>query len=329
MGANLAGHLASRGSDVVVFDNLSRKGSAENKKWLLKKSKKIRFVEADVRNASAVASAVKKFRPYAIAHLAGQVAMTTSIENPKFDFEVNALGTLNVLDAARLGSPKSIVLYSSSNKVYGSLEHLKTEERPTRYALKNYPRGLAENHPVEGSSPYGCSKLAAEQYVRDYHRVYGLKTVVFRHSSMYGARQFATYDQGWVGWFCQKALEMGRPKVPAFTISGNGKQVRDLLHADDVLSAYLKAAEKISKSAGQIYNLGGGMENSSSLLELFAMLEGLTGNKMRYKKLPWRHADQKVFVADCAKAAKELGWRPRVGKEEGVERVLGWVSDAS
>jgi CDP-paratose 2-epimerase len=324
IGSNLAAALLDRGTDVVVLDNLRRTGADRNLDWLREGGRDWRFVDADIRDADLVAGLVKEVQPDVIAHLAGQVAMTTSLEDPRVDFEINACGTFNVLEAVRLHSPATTVIYSSTNKVYGDLSSLRYEEQETRYVLPDHPNGLDETLPLEGDSPYGCSKLAADQYVRDYHRVYGIPTVVFRHSSMYGGRQFATFDQGWVGWFCLKALEMADPDAPPFTIAGDGKQVRDILHADDLVSVYLQGAEHIGASAGQIYNIGGGYINSLSLLELFAELERLTGNQMRFEKLEWRRGDQKVFVADYRKAAGHLKWSPAVGRVEGLERFLEW-----
>ena len=325
IGCNLADALLSKGEDVVILDNLSRVGSRDNLAWLRSwHGSDWRFVEADIRDAEILASLVKETNPHVLAHLAGQVAMTTSIENPRLDFEVNALGTLNVLEAVRLHSPTSIVIYSSTNKVYGSLDCLRYEETETRYVLPDYPNGLDESLPLDGHSPYGCSKLAADQYVCDYHRIYGISTVVLRHSSMYGGRQFATYDQGWMGWFCLKAPEMADPSAPPFTISGSGKQVRDVLHADDLIRVYLSAVEHIETTAGEVYNIGGGMDNSLSLLELFAELERLTGCKMRYTQIGWRPGDQKVFVAGYQKAKRASGWYPMVSKESGLQRMLEW-----
>ena len=328
VGANLASALLAEDHELLILDDLSRVGAQSNLEWLREREGvDWRFVEDDVRNAEVISTLVQKFRPDVIAHLAGQVAMTTSLRDPRLDFEINALGTLNVLEAVRLHSPESAVLYSSTNKVYGSLSQLRYEERDTRYVLPDYPYGLDETLPLEGDSPYGCSKLAADQYVRDYQRVYGVPTVVFRHSSMYGGRQYATFDQGWVGWFCQKALEMADPEAPEFTISGDGKQVRDILHADDLVSVYLAAADRIDTAAGEIYNVGGGSENSLSLLELFDQLERLTGNELRYRKLAWRHGDQKVFVADNRKATEQLGWAPSVDRRQGLKRCLQWTAE--
>jgi CDP-paratose 2-epimerase len=325
VGSNLADTLLSKGEEVVILDNLSRMGSRDNLSWLRSRhGNGWRFVEADIRDADGVANLVKETQTYAIAHLAGQVAMTTSLQNPRLDFEVNAIGTLNVLEAVRLYSPTTITLYSSTNKVYGALEDLRCEEAKTRYILPDYPYGLDETLPIVGHSPYGCSKLTADQYVRDYSCVYGIRTVVFRHSSMYGGRQFATFDQGWIVWFCLKALEMLDPTAPEFTIAGNGKQVRDILHADDFVNAYLLAVQNIQTSAGQIYNLGGGPKNSLSLLELFEELEMITGCKMRFRCLDWRLGDQKIFVADYRKAWRDLGWEPKVSARAGLYEAVEW-----
>ena len=251
--------------------------------------------------------------------------MTTSIDNPRFDFEVNALGTLNLLEAVRKYSPESILIYSSTNKVYGDLGWVRYEETETRYITPDFPNGFPETIPLDFHTPYGCSKGVADQYMLDYYRMFGIKTVVFRHSSVYGGRQFATYDQGWIGWFCQKALEMGKPNAIHFTISGDGKQVRDVLYADDLTALYLKTAEAIGKAAGQVYNIGGGMENSLSLLELFNLLEELTGNKIQFRRLDWRPSDQKVFVANLKKVQADIGWSPSIETRLGIRRMLDWV----
>ncbi|MBD2310983.1 GDP-mannose 4,6-dehydratase [Desertifilum sp. FACHB-1129] len=325
VGTNLADSLLSQGEEVVVLDNLSRVGSRENLNWLRSRhGEDWRFAELDTRDADAIANIVKETKPDAIAQLAGQVAMTTSVSNPRLDFEVNALGTLNILEAVRLHSPTTVVMFSSTNKVYGSLENLQYEETQTRYILPEYPRGLDESLQLDGYSPYGCSKLTADQYVRDYYRIYGIPTVVFRHSSMYGGRQFATYDQGWIGWFCQKALEMKNPNAEPFTISGNGKQVRDVLYTDDLIEVYFAALKHIKISAGQIYNIGGGLNNSLSLLELFKILEKMTDSSLRFNPLNWRRGDQKVFIANISKAEKEIQWKPQFTKIEGLRKMLSW-----
>jgi CDP-paratose 2-epimerase len=266
----------------------------------------------------------------AVAHLAGQVAMTTSIERPRYDFEVNALGAMNVLEAVRERAPDAVAMFSSTNKVYGDLAALRHEETPTRWKLPDHPRGLDETAPLDFHSPYGCSKGAADQYFLDYHRIFGLKTVVFRHSSIYGGRQYATYDQGWVGWFCGEVLRQRREAAAGaaprpFTVSGDGKQVRVLLHADDLVTCYGRAAAARERCVGRAFNIGGGMENSLSLLELFEALAELTGQRAAFERLPWRASDQKVFVADCTRAKAAFGWEARVTRGAGLARMLEWV----
>lgn len=328
VGSNVADSLLSSGEEVVLLDNLSRTGSDRNLAWLRERhGADWRFIQADTRDVSAIDRAIAETKPHTIAHLAGQVAMTTSLTDPRGDFEINAGGTFNVLDAVRRLSPESGIIYSSTNKVYGELTQFDYMEGETRWLLPSHPNGLAEDLQLDGYSPYGCSKLAADQYVRDWSRMYGLRTAVFRHSSMYGGRQFATYDQGWIGWFCMKALEMADPNAPAFTISGDGKQVRDALHADDLVSAYLAASAHLDEISGTVFNLGGGPANSLSLLELFAKLEGLTGNTMRYEHLPLRQGDQLVFVADVTLAKTLLEWEPRVAPDEGLARMIDWTME--
>jgi CDP-paratose 2-epimerase len=326
LGSNLASEALTRGDRVVVFDNLYRSGSALNLDWL-KSLGAIEFVHGDIRNPNDVVRVVKDLGPQAVFHLAGQVAMTTSVANPRMDFEINALGTNNLLEAVRLYAPLASIIYSSSNKVYGDLTQFRYTESRTRYVCEDRPNGFDELTPLDFRSPYGCSKGCADQYMLDYARFFGLKTVVFRHSSMYGGRQFATYDQGWIGWFCSKALEVEIRRANApFTISGSGKQVRDMLHASDVVDLYFTALERIESIAGHAFNIGGGIGNSLSLLELFSMLEDSRRISLRYKKLPPRESDQLVFVADISKAHKLIGWEPRVPASEGIERTLEWLS---
>lgn len=326
LGCNLASEVLKREDELAVFDNLSRFGAEQNLVWLRSQGEFL-FQHGDIRDAFAVAQVVKEFQPDIIFHFAGQVAMTTSIANPRLDFEVNALGTLNILEAVRKYCPDCGVLYSSTNKVFGDLEYLEYEETSTRYVVPSHPNGFDESTHLDFHSPYGCSKGAADQYLLDYHRIFGLNTVVFRHSSMYGGRQFATYDQGWVGWFCMKAIETkkGFAKKP-FTISGSGKQVRDVLHADDLKHLYLSAIEHIDNAKGQVFNIGGGVSNSLSLLELFSLLEEINGIKLQYTKLQFRESDQRVFIADIRKAERLLGWNPLISSKEGVRRMVEWVS---
>jgi CDP-paratose 2-epimerase len=327
LGSNLAVDALARNDELLVFDNLSRSGSRANLTWLQSLGK-FTFEHGDIRNQNDITRVVQSFKPDAIFHLAGQVAMTTSIANPRMDFEINVLGSHNLLEAVRLHSPEATVVYSSTNKVYGDLEQYSYRETATRYECIEKPDGFDEATPLEFHSPYGCSKGAADQYMLDYARIFGLKTVVFRHSSMYGGRQFATYDQGWVGWFCQKAVEARNGKLAeSFTISGTGKQVRDVLHAEDMKRLYVAALRNIDQAGGQAFNIGGGYANSLSLLELFAMLEEITDTKLQYTRLPVRESDQRVFVADLAKAKRLLKWEPQVSSRSGIEQMVGWVAE--
>lgn len=329
IGSNLAAEVLKRGEDLVVFDNLFRVGSSSNLEWL-KKQGEFKHYPFDIRNLNDIESVIKEEQPDVVFHLAGQVAMTTSISNPRLDFEINGMGTFNLLDSIRKYSPDTMVLYSSSNKVYGEFETLTFEENETRYNCKEYPNGFDESLPLDFHSPYGCSKGTADQYLLDFHRIYSLKTVVFRHSSMYGGNQHSTIDQGWIGWFCQKALEIKKGEAKkAFTISGSGKQVRDVLHAEDVVSLYFSSVQNIEKVKGRAFNIGGGIENSLSLLELFNLLEELLGIKMDFEKLPPRESDQLVFIADNTKISNLTSWEPKITTKAGVSKMLEWLMNTN
>ncbi len=325
LGSNLAGEVLKRNEELTVLDSLQRVGSAENLIYLQSLGE-FDFHETDIRDAEAVSNLVRNLQPDVVFHLAGQVAMTTSLANPRADFEINALGTLNVLEAVRQYSPNSAMIYSSTNKVYGDLEWTPYEEQATRYVATEFPQGFPETVLLDFHSPYGCSKGAADQYMLDYARMFGLDTMVFRHSSMYGGRQFSTSDQGWIGWFCSKAIEAATfPNSEPFTICGNGKQVRDVLHAKDMVSLYFAGAENRKAARGQAFNIGGGAANSLSLLELFEVLEQEVGVTLRYEKLPPRSSDQRVFIADISKARQMLGWEPGVDYRTGIRSMLEWV----
>lgn len=325
LGSNLASDAIQNGHELIIFDNLSRMGTALNLDWLRDQGKFI-FNHGDIRSADDINKAIGKFKPDAIFHLAGQVAMTTSIENPLKDFEINAMGSINVLEAVRQHCPEAMVIYSSTNKVYGDLEQFKYVETPTRYICEEYPKGFSEAIPLEFHSPYGCSKGAADQYMLDYARIFGLRTVVFRHSSMYGGRQFSSYDQGWIGWFCQQGLEQKYGlSSEAFTISGNGKQVRDLLHAEDMKKLYQLSVKNFDAISGKAFNIGGGEINSLSLLELFGILEEELDVKLDYINLAPRESDQKVFVANHERITSLVGWNPQVNSRSGVKLMLEWV----
>jgi CDP-paratose 2-epimerase len=323
IGANYVHRLLARGEKVTIYDNLSRAGAPRNLEWLKQNFGEETFdlIVADVRDADRIAEAGK--RADVIVHLAGQVAVTTSVTNPRDDFESNAIGTFNVLEAARLSGRNPIVIYASTNKVYGGMEGVALAEEKTRWRYRDLVDGCPETQPLDFHSPYGCSKGAGDQYVRDYARIYGLPTVVMRQSCIYGPRQFGIEDQGWVAWFIIAAA-MGRP----ITIYGDGKQVRDILHIDDLLNAYDLVIEKIDLAKGQVYNIGGGPENVMSVWAEFGpKLEKLLGEKIEIARGDWRPGDQRVFYADIRKAEKDLGWKPKIGVEEGVKMLFEWVRE--
>jgi len=323
IGTNYVSRLLSRDDHVIIYDNLRRKGTPRNIAWLTEQFGEDAFelVEGDVRNAELIRDTVR--RADAVLHLAAQVAVTTSVVEPREDFEINALGTFNVLEAARLADHKPPVLYASTNKVYGELENLAVEEGETRYHFKGLEAGVNESQLLDFHSPYGCSKGAADQYVHDFHRMYDLPTVVFRQSCIYGPHQFGIEDQGWVAWFVIAAVT-GRP----ITIYGDGKQVRDLLYVDDLLDVYDAALDQIDQAAGQIYNIGGGNQYSLSIWKEFGpLLEQELGKPIPVSWEDWRPGDQKVFVADIEKARQELGWEPETSPEEGIRRLFDWVRD--
>lgn len=324
LGSNLASYGIENGYEITVFDNLSRFGSSMNLEWL-RSLGDFTYIHGDIRNKNDVENLIRQGFD-AVFHLAGQVAMTTSLENPYKDFEINVKGTVNLLDSIRKYSPETAVFYSSTNKVYGDLEQYDYRETERRYVADAFPDGFDENVPLDFRSPYGVSKGSADQYILDYQRMFGLKTTVFRHSSMYGSRQFATYDQGWIGWFCQKAVEtkLGSLAEP-FTISGNGKQVRDILHAEDMIRLYYTALANTDKVCGNAYNIGGSMPQSLSLLELFDLLNEHLGIELKYTRIEPRISDQKIFVADIGKISSKIDWRPQVSSKEGISKMVDWI----
>lgn len=325
LGSNIVAKLLEDQSEIIIFDNLFRPGSEKNLEWL-KKQGDFLYINGDIRNYNDVEKLIIKEKPEVIFHLAGQVSMTTSIVDPRLDFEINALGTFNLLDVLRRYNNNATVIYSSTNKVYGDIEWEEYIETETRYIPRKYPNGFPESIPLDFHSPYGNSKGAADQYMLDFHRIYGIKTVVFRHSSMYGPHQFSTYDQGWIGWFCIQAL-LQKNKKNNFTISGNGKQVRDILYSDDIVSLYLLSVANIELMQGQAFNIGGGIDNSISIMELFEFLENKLEIRLQYEIQPPRESDQKVFVADLTKIQKYINWKPSISKHIGIMRMLEWVDN--
>ncbi len=327
LGSNLATAVLNRGDELIVADSLARLGAHENLMYL-KSLGNFDFHQADVRDATGIGTVIRSTKPDVVFHLAGQVAMTTSIANPRADFEINALGTLNVLEGIRLYSRHSLVIYSSTNKVYGDLEWTNYKEQATRYVATEFLQGFPETISLDFHSPYGCSKGSADQYMLDYVRIYELNTIVFRHSSMYGGRQFSTVDQGWIGWFCAKAISAAaNPEIEPFTICGNGKQVRDVLHASDMVDLYFAAVDSMAVARGHAFNIGGGVRNSLSLLELFGILEEELGIQLRFERLLPRSSDQRVFIADIRKAKSLLGWQPKIDYRTGIRSMLEWVKD--
>ncbi len=323
IGSNYVHRLVSRGERVTVFDNFSRGGAKRNLEWLHDTFGKDAFsvVVGDVRDASLITEAARDAD--VIVHLAGQVAVTTSVNDPRDDFESNALGTFNTLEAARLSGRNPIFLYSSTNKVYGGMEEVELFEEPTRWRYKDMIHGCPESQPLDFHSPYGCSKGAGDQYVRDYARIYGVPSVVLRQSCIYGPRQFGIEDQGWVAWFIIASIT-GRP----MTVFGDGKQVRDILNVEDLMNAYDAAVEKIDIASGNVYNIGGGPENVMSVwYEFGPILEKLLGRTLDVARGDWRPGDQRVFYADIRKAERELGWSPKIGVEEGIRRLHNWVQE--
>ncbi|MGH2542635.1 MAG: NAD-dependent epimerase/dehydratase family protein, partial [Ardenticatenaceae bacterium] len=303
IGSNLAQRLLREGHDLTIFDNLSRSGGASNIAWLREQfgDASFRLVRADLTDFDALRRAIEGAQR--VYHLAGQVTVTTSITDPRSDFEANALGTFNALEAARLVGADPIFIYASTNKVYGGIEEVETGEGATRYEYTNRPRGISEREPLDFHSPYGNSKGAGDQYTRDYYRIYGLRTVVMRQSTIYGYRQFGIEDQGVWAWFMIAALK-GRP----ITIYGDGKQVRDVLFIDDLLDAYDAAVRHMDRAAGMIYNIGGGPNNTLSIWSEFGpLLEELLGHPIPVRYADWRPGDQRVYISNIDKIRRELG----------------------
>jgi len=321
IGCHAADRFLGRGDAVTIFDNLSRRGSRSNLDWLRRQhgADSFRLIEADLREFERLAEAARG--QDVIVHLAGQVAVTTSVKNPRGDFEDNALGTFNALEAARLSGSDPIFLYSSTNKVYGGMDDVVVVEQATRYAYRDLPQGIPETQPLDFHSPYGVSKGTGDQYVHDYARIYGLRTVVFRQSAIYGPRQFGIEDQGWLAWFIIAAVT-GQP----ITIYGDGKQVRDVLYVSDLIDAYEAAIARIDRVAGQVFNVGGGPSNTLTIwTETGPLLEKLLGRKVMVGRGDWRPGDQRICVMDIRKAQSVLGWSPTVSPLEGVQKLYQWV----
>lgn len=322
IGVNSAYYFVNKGNSVTILDNLSRIGSSKNLEWIQSKCN-VSFFQGDVRQLIDLVDIFSHHGKFdLILHLAGQVAVTTSVTNPREDFEINAFGTFNLLEAARLYCPETTIIYSSTNKVYGEMKRIGVTLKNGRYAYKNLDQGVDENQNLDFHSPYGCSKGAADQYCQDYFRIFGLKTIVMRQSCIYGYRQFGIEDQGWMAWF-SIASALGRP----ITIYGDGKQVRDVLFVDDLVRAYDLAYQKRKKIAGKVFNIGGGPTNTLSLHELIQNIEFISSKKIPLKYENWRPGDQKVFIGNISLAEREFGWKPNISPGAGIRKLYNWVSD--
>jgi CDP-paratose 2-epimerase len=323
IGSNYVHRLVQRGEKVTIYDNLSRAGAPRNVAWLKETfgNDAFKLIIGDLRDADLLTESAREAD--VIVHLGGQVAVTTSVINPREDFEANALGTFNALEAARLSERNPIFIYSSTNKVYGGMDDVEIIEEATRWRYKHLIEGCPETQPLDFHSPYGVSKGAGDQYTRDYSRIYGLRSVVFRQSCIYGPRQWGIEDQGWLAWMAIAAVT-GKQ----ITIYGDGKQVRDVLHVSDLLNAYDAAIERIDRAKGQVYNVGGGPRNMLAVwVEFGPILERLLGRKIEVARADWRPGDQRVFYADYRKAKRELDWEPKIDLEEGIELLFEWVKE--
>jgi CDP-paratose 2-epimerase len=320
IGVNVAAHYLAQGRRVVIYDNFSRPGTDANRRWLDECwGGKATIIAGDVRERDPRLAAEVE-RAAVVFHLAAQVAVTTSVTDPQHDFETNALGTFNVLEAVRRSKARPAIIYSSTNKVYGKMADVAVTDLGTRHAYADAPHGIGEGFPLDFYSPYGCSKGTGDQYVIDYARIYGLRTLVFRQSCIYGPHQFGMEDQGWVAWFTIRALQ-GRP----VTVYGDGKQVRDVLWVADLVDAYDAAWRRIETISGRAYNIGGGPAYTLSLLELIDLLDQRFGTPLRHTFEDWRPGDQKVFVSDIRKARADFGWAPKVAPAEGVAELATWL----
>ncbi|MEM3406947.1 MAG: GDP-mannose 4,6-dehydratase [Nitrososphaerota archaeon] len=331
IGSHAASYYAEKGNEIIIIDNFSRakifglsnKASLYNLNYLRNKFSNINFIEGDIRDFDLTKKNIKDVD--IVIHTAAQVAVTTSIKDPKIDFEINALGTFNILEAARLSNSNPSIIFCSTNKVYGSnVNKIPIKEYKTRYffADEKFSNGIPESFPIDlcEHTPYGCSKLVGDLYAQDYAHVYGLKIGVFRMSCIYGERQFGIEDQGWIAWFTIATLT-NKP----ITIYGDGKQVRDVLYISDLIEAY--DAFINSNLKHEVFNIGGGPENTLSLMELINLLKELTGKEIRIFFDDWRIGDQKVYISNISKAFEKLGWKPKINPRKGIKKIVKWVQE--
>ncbi|NVM52480.1 MAG: GDP-mannose 4,6-dehydratase [Candidatus Helarchaeota archaeon] len=326
IGSNLINFLLSETEDIViVYDNILQEKVLKNKTWLeqkFPKNSRLKIIRGNLRDSEKLKESMVDVEK--IYHIAGQIAVTTSVLDPLIDFEINAQGTLNVLENARQLDTDPCLILTSTNKIYGDLKGISIIEEEKRYDFEKLKQGIAENTPPNPYSPYGCSKFCADSYFKAYSRIYGLKTIIFRMSCIYGYRQFGTEDQGWVAHFIISSLFNRK-----FTIYGDGKQTRDVLFVQDLIDAFQLAFKKINITKGKAYNIGGGPNNTVSLLELIHLLEKLLNHKIKYDFNDWRPGDQKVYYSNINKAKKDFNWIPQISKEEGIQKLFNWVRDNS
>ena len=326
IGSNLSNYLLSETDDtIIIYDNLSRENILKNKEWLEQtypNNPRLKIVIGDIRDIKKLKSNMIDVEK--IYHIAGQVAVTSSVLDPQLDFEINAKGTLNVLEIARQLNTDPCLILTSTNKVYGALKGVKVIEKKERYEFETLRQGISEDGVVDPHSPYGCSKFCADSYFKDYYRIYGLKTVVFRMSCIYGYRQFGNEDQGWVAHFIISSV-LNRN----LTIYGDGKQVRDILFIQDLIQAFQSAFKNIKITKGKVYNIGGGPNNTISLLELINILEKLLNREIKYEFDEWRPGDQKVYYSNIIKAGNDFNWKPLIPKEDGIQKLFTWVRENS
>lgn len=321
VGSNLSHHYAQQGHEVIIVDNFTLHGNEINWFWLREQhGDRVQLVPADIRQAAQLQMVFRAHIDLVlVAHCAAQVSSVASISHPRYDFEVNALGTLNLLESVRTLTPQAVFLYTSTNQVYGDLPHLRVEETPTRYLWPDLPQGITEDFPLAPLTPYGCSKTTGDVYTQDYHRIYGLKTVVMRLGGIYGVRQLSAEAHGWIAFMTQMAYQDVN-----FNRFGTGKQVRDMLYVDDIVAAYDAAFRQIDHIAGEVFNIGGGAMNIS-VLELLDKLAQRLGHLVRSTINPPRPGDKKIYVCNNDKARQQLGWQPTVTIDEGLDRLLLWI----
>ncbi len=322
IGVNTAIHFAELGWEVDIVDNLSRRGTDLNLAWLQKQHPNIRHHQVDIRQFESLAAVMRTVAPQMVLHLAAQVAVTTSYTNPREDFEINALGSFNVMEAVRLYAHDSFVVYASTNKVYGGMESIPVSRGNNGYAFTNLPFGVSEEQPLDFHSPYGCSKGVADQYTIDYARIYGLHTCSFRQSCIYGIRQFGIEDQGWVAWFSIAALLKRQ-----ITLYGDGWQTRDVLNVADLARAYEAAWNNRDSISGEAFNIGGGAQNTLCLRDLLKFLEDELAITITPQIGDSRPGDQPVFICDIRKAQARLNWGPKIGVDQGVRNLIAWVRE--